>query len=153
MSWRLQGWNGHGVCDVAGLESPDLESSDLIGESNMHSTQQACCTQAGQADAPGGGADFQGMAAPDARTAQHEVLLDLRDIPADQRRATVFACFSRMQPGQRLVLTHHHHSTLLHYLLLAEAPRAFTWEYLQQGPALWRILISRCVPPDDVCVH
>lgn len=83
----------------------------------------------------------------------HEVVLDLREIAADQRRAVVFACFARLQPGQRLMLIHHHHSTLLHYLLLAEAPRAFSWEYLEQGPQLWRIRISKHALQNASAVH
>ena len=72
-----------------------------------------------------------------------ELVLDLRKIAAPERRTLVFDRFNHLQPGEALELTHFHHSTPLHYLLLAEAPRGFSWEYLQQGPELWRIRIRK----------
>lgn len=74
---------------------------------------------------------------------RHNIALDLREVVAAERRPLVFDKFSHLQPGESLELTHFHHSTPLHYLLLAEAPRGFTWEYLQQGPDLWRIRIRK----------
>lgn len=69
--------------------------------------------------------------------------VDLREIVAAERRPLVFDRFAHMQPGETLELTHFHHSTPLRYLLLAEAPRGFTWEYLEQGPQQWRIRIRK----------
>ncbi len=73
----------------------------------------------------------------------HSVRIDLRKLPASARRPLVFETFEQLQPGDTLLLTHGHHSTLLHYLLLAEAPRKFSWEYLEEGPKVWRILIQK----------
>lgn len=71
------------------------------------------------------------------------VTVDLRKIAAAERRPLVFDKFFHMQPGETLELVHSHHSTPLRYLLLAEAPRGFTWAYLEQGPQLWRIRIRK----------
>ena len=78
-----------------------------------------------------------------AASVDHVDRLDLRAIAAPARRPLVFESFHRMQPGDTLLLTHFHHSTPLLYLLLAEAPRGFTWEYLEQGPQVWRIRIRK----------
>ncbi|MBV2234176.1 MAG: DUF2249 domain-containing protein [Sterolibacterium sp.] len=74
---------------------------------------------------------------------QGNIAVDLRMLAAAERRPLVFERFSRLQPGETLELTHFHHSTPLRYLLLAEAPRGFSWEYLEQGPQCWRIRIRK----------
>jgi uncharacterized protein (DUF2249 family) len=76
-------------------------------------------------------------------------LLDLRQIEASKRQAAVFELFAGMLPGDELLLTHAHHSTPLRYLLLAEAPLGFTWEYLEDGPEVWRILICKTAARGD----
>lgn len=73
----------------------------------------------------------------------HLTRIDLRELPAPERRPLVFNLFERLQPGETLLLTHNHHSTLLHYLLLAEAPKKVSWEYLEKGPSVWRIRIRK----------
>lgn len=75
--------------------------------------------------------------------------MDLRQMAAHERRPRVFDQFDHMQAGDILLLTHSHHSTPLFYLLLAEAPLRFTWEYLEQGPECWRIKI--CKLPSSEC--
>lgn len=86
---------------------------------------------------------------------QHEAqvtTVDLRPVVAHERRPLIFGLFEHMQAGDILILKHFHHATPLFYLLLAEAPRGFTWEYLEQGPALWRIRISKHRQP-NTAVH
>ena len=77
-----------------------------------------------------------------------KIKVDLREVAAAERRSRVFSAYAALQPGEALELTHFHHSTPLHYLLLAEAPRDFVWKYLEQGPTVWRILISKCAKND-----
>lgn len=69
--------------------------------------------------------------------------MDLRQMAADERRPRVFEQFDLMEAGDILLLTHSHHSIPLFYLLLAEAPMGFTWDYLEQGPECWRIRICK----------
>ncbi len=69
--------------------------------------------------------------------------MDLRQMAADERRPRVFEHFDLMNAGDILFLMHSHHSTPLFYLLLAEAPLGFTWDYLEQGPDYWRIRICK----------
>ncbi len=81
--------------------------------------------------------------------------VDLRCIDAAERRPLVFEVFSRLSPGDTLLLVHSHHSTPLFYLLLAESPQGFTWDYLKKGPKVWRIRIrkSRIPNADGHSVH
>lgn len=73
--------------------------------------------------------------------------LDLREVPAEERRLRVLSTFGHLHPGDTLLLTHSHPSNPLRYLLLAEAPRAFTWQYLEEGPQTWRICIRKTLQP------
>lgn len=83
------------------------------------------------------------MHAKESHQQTRHIRVDLRALAAVERRARVFSAYAALQPGEKLELTHFHHSTPLRYLLLAEAPGSFTWEYLEQGPAVWRMLISK----------
>lgn len=76
-------------------------------------------------------------------TSRQVTTVDLRAIAAHERRPLVFEMFEHLPPGDSLLLVHSHHSTPLKYLLLAEAPRGFTWDYLEQGPQVWRIRIRK----------
>lgn len=78
-----------------------------------------------------------------AAPASRPTTMDLRQLVAEERRPRVFEAFGRLRPGDTLLLTHFHHAMPLKYLLLAEAPRGFTWDYLQQGPQVWRIRIRK----------
>lgn len=69
--------------------------------------------------------------------------VDLRHIAAHERRPLVFDLFEHLSPGGELLLVHNHHSTPLRYFLLAEAPRGFSWDYLEKGPEIWRIRIRK----------
>jgi len=70
-------------------------------------------------------------------------IVDLREIAPSERRLMVFDAFERLLPGETLVLVHNHHSKPLFYLFLAESPRGFTWDYLEQGPDVWQVRIGK----------
>lgn len=69
--------------------------------------------------------------------------LDLRRIEPDERRLAVFDTFDTLAPGEALILIHAHPSKPLFYLFLAASPGGFTWDYLEQGPSVWRIRIGK----------
>ena len=82
-------------------------------------------------------------------------IVDLREVAASDRRLKVFDAFEHLLPGEVLVLVHNHHSKPLFYLFLAESPRGFTWDYLEQGPDIWRIRIkkTRRLAASSYCLH
>ena len=49
----------------------------------------------------------------------------------------------RLRPGAGFELVNDHDPRPLYYQFAAERPGAFTWDYLESGPELWRVRIGR----------
>jgi uncharacterized protein (DUF2249 family) len=69
--------------------------------------------------------------------------LDVRDLAPAVRHERIFARFDAMPPGAAFVLVNDHDPKPLRYQLEAEHPDAFSWDYLETGPAVWRVRIGR----------
>ena len=70
-------------------------------------------------------------------------VLDVREIPPVQRHPLIFRTFDALQPGGAFVLVNDHDPKPLYYQLYFERPGQFAWEYLEQGPEVWRVRIRR----------
>lgn len=70
-------------------------------------------------------------------------LLDVRSHAPAQRHALIFETYNRLQPGEGYVLVNDHDPKPLYYQFAAEHAGEFTWEYLEQGPEVWRVEIGR----------
>ena len=69
--------------------------------------------------------------------------LDVRVIPPREKHPTIFHTFGALEPGESFVLVNDHDPKTLRYQFEAEHAGEFGWEYLEQGPATWRVEISR----------
>lgn len=69
--------------------------------------------------------------------------LDVREIVPRDRHPLIFDTFANLTPGQSFVLINDHDPKPLYYQLQAEQPGQASWEYLEQGPAVWRVRIGR----------
>ena len=69
--------------------------------------------------------------------------LDVRPLPPALRHEKIFAMVAQLAPGDSFVLANDHDPKPLRYQLDAEQPGQISWEYLDQGPALWRVQIGR----------
>nr|WP_307845379.1 pyridoxal-phosphate dependent enzyme [Planomonospora sp. ID67723] len=65
-----------------------------------------------------------------------------RLIPA-QRHAQIFATFAELPAGMAFVLVNDHDPKPLYYQFAAERPGEFTWDYVDSGPAVWRVRVGR----------
>ena len=72
--------------------------------------------------------------------------LDLRPLPAVRRRVTVLAAFDRLEVGESFVLVTDRDPTDLCTSLRAERPGEGTWTYLQRGPYVWQLRVTRGRP-------
>jgi uncharacterized protein (DUF2249 family) len=68
--------------------------------------------------------------------------IDVRSMPA-KRHEKIFQLVDELVPGTSFVLVNDHDPKPLHYQLEAEHPRQFYWNYLERGPAVWRVEIGR----------
>lgn len=69
--------------------------------------------------------------------------LDVRVIPPREKHPTIFQTFAALSPGESFVLVNDHDPFPLRYQFEAERPGEFGWTYLEQGPQVWRVEISR----------
>jgi uncharacterized protein (DUF2249 family) len=69
--------------------------------------------------------------------------LDARIIPPREKHPTIFRTFDGLKSGQAMMLINDHDPRPLRYQLLAERPNTFDWVYEEEGPAVWRVRISR----------
>jgi uncharacterized protein (DUF2249 family) len=72
-----------------------------------------------------------------------EFILDIRPIHPSQRHPLIFDRFEELGPGEGFVLINDHDPKPLFYQFQAERTGQFTWDYLEQGPAAWRVRIGR----------
>lgn len=69
--------------------------------------------------------------------------LDARTIPPRIRHETIFATFDALAPNEAFVIVIDHAPRPLYYEFLHERPNQFEWEYVEEGPAVWKVQISR----------
>lgn len=70
-------------------------------------------------------------------------VLDVRALVPKDRHAKIFEAFERLSPGEAYVLVNDHDPKPLYYQFAAERAGTFTWQYLEQGPEVWRVEIGK----------
>jgi len=69
--------------------------------------------------------------------------LDVRNEVPARRHELIFETYEALGDGQGFVLVNDHDPKPLEYQFAAERPGQFTWDYLEQGPAVWRVRIGK----------
>jgi len=69
--------------------------------------------------------------------------IDVRTVAPRERHPLIFATFGALQVGQALELVNDHDPRPLFRHFMDQVPGQFSWDYLEQGPALWRVAIGR----------
>jgi uncharacterized protein (DUF2249 family)/hemerythrin-like domain-containing protein len=69
--------------------------------------------------------------------------LDVRNVVPRERHTMIFDAFSSLKPGEAFVLINDHDPRPLYYQFQAEHTGQFSWDYLEQGPEVWRVRIGR----------
>ncbi len=69
--------------------------------------------------------------------------LDVRVIPPREKHPAIFSTFTALQPGDAFVLVNDHDPVPLRFQFEAQHGGSYSWDYLEQGPAVWRVRIAR----------
>jgi uncharacterized protein (DUF2249 family) len=69
--------------------------------------------------------------------------VDVRQIIPRDRHPLIFQIFDLLAAGEGFELVNDHDPKPLYYQFLHERPNQFTWEYLKEGPQVWRVVIRR----------
>lgn len=72
-----------------------------------------------------------------------DTVLDVRSHAPAQRHTLIFGTYGELEPGSGFVLVNDHDPKPLYYQLEAEHTGDFTWDYLEEGPEVWRVRIGR----------
>lgn len=65
------------------------------------------------------------------------------DIPPKFRHVKIFQNFDKLAPGEFMHLSNDHDPKPLYYQFMIEREGEHTWEYLEEGPDLWRVVIGK----------
>jgi uncharacterized protein (DUF2249 family) len=73
--------------------------------------------------------------------------IDVRNIPRPMRHPLIFDTFDRLAAGEFFCIVSDHDPRPLRYLFDVKYPGAFTWDYVEKGPDVWRVSIGRAAQP------
>ncbi|HEX4813565.1 MAG TPA: DUF2249 domain-containing protein [Nonomuraea sp.] len=117
------------------LAAPDVDLVALLGDAHEilgDPSATPCCGCA--------------AADPEAEANKQEsptAELDVRRLAPSQRHEQIFAAFGELATGTAFVLVNDHDPKPLYYQFAAEHPGDFTWDYIESGPAIWKVRIGR----------
>ena len=69
--------------------------------------------------------------------------LDVTTIAPRDRHPLIFSTLDALVKGDSFVLTNDHDPKPLYYSFLHEREGQFDWMYLEQGPVVWKVKISK----------
>ena len=71
------------------------------------------------------------------------VMIDVRAIAPLDRQPMILAAFNLLGTGDAMELTSGQDLMPAHLQLQSEVPGQFSWAVLTQGPAIWRVAVTR----------
>lgn len=71
------------------------------------------------------------------------VMLDVRTIAPRERHPLIFRHLATLPVSGELQIINDHDPKPLYYQIMAEYPGQFAWEYLESGPDVWRVKVTR----------
>ena len=69
--------------------------------------------------------------------------VDVRTLAPKYRHQRIFETFESLTPGESFLLVNDHDPKPLYYQFQAEHADAFTWNYVEQGPEVWSVVIGK----------
>ncbi|MDX5347457.1 MAG: iron-sulfur cluster repair di-iron protein [Hymenobacteraceae bacterium] len=75
-------------------------------------------------------------------------ILDVTVIEPRLKHPTIFARFDELTGGEGFIIHNDHDPKPLYYQLLGERGNIFKWEYLEQGPEVWQVRITKLTPEE-----
>jgi uncharacterized protein (DUF2249 family) len=69
--------------------------------------------------------------------------IDVRALAPMYRHQRIFETFESLKPGEEFLLVNDHDPKPLYYQFQAEHTGGFTWNYVDQGPEVWSVVIGK----------
>lgn len=70
-------------------------------------------------------------------------ILDVTSLEPRMKHPTIFAWFDGLEAGEEFMIHNDHDPKPLYYQLLGERGKNFTWQYVEQGPESWKVIIGK----------
>lgn len=74
---------------------------------------------------------------------EFKIQVDARQYEPKDKHPTIFNAFFNLNPGEIMELVNDHDPRPLHYQFIMENEGEFQWEYLEEGPEVWRVAITK----------
>ncbi|MFZ3127679.1 MAG: DUF2249 domain-containing protein [Rhodoferax sp.] len=71
------------------------------------------------------------------------VEVDTRPMPPKDRRTLVFWTFDQLGVDMTMELVNDHDPVTLRSQFELDKPNLFSWEYLESGPEVWRVAVTK----------
>ena len=72
-----------------------------------------------------------------------ETTVDVRALAPMYCHQRIFETFEALQSGENFLLINDHDPKPLYYQFQAERAGQFTWNYVEQGPEVWSVVIGK----------
>jgi len=69
--------------------------------------------------------------------------LDVREVIPRDRHPLIFRTFDNLKSGESFILINDHDPKPLYYQFLHEREGLFAWEYIERGPEIWKVRITK----------
>ena len=69
--------------------------------------------------------------------------VDVRDMVPRERHPLIFATIDGLAPSEAMLLINDHDPKPLYYQLMAERADQVGWEYIENGPTVWQVRITK----------
>lgn len=71
------------------------------------------------------------------------VTVNATEYPPQLKHKVIFQTFNQLQPSEAMLLVNDHDPVPLRFQFESIHAGGFTWEYLEQGPDMFRVKISK----------
>ncbi|MHB8260001.1 MAG: iron-sulfur cluster repair di-iron protein [Bacteroidia bacterium] len=78
-----------------------------------------------------------------------ENILNVTLLEPRQKHPTIFLRYDELMEGKSLTIHNDHDPKPLYYQLLGERGNTFVWEYLKEGPELWKVRITKRITGEN----
>jgi uncharacterized protein (DUF2249 family) len=70
-------------------------------------------------------------------------IINVPDYPPREKHPTIMNAFDELQPGEVMQIVNDHDPKPLQYQFMMERSDQFTWDYLEEGPEMWKVAIGK----------
>ena len=73
----------------------------------------------------------------------YKAVVDAREYEPKDKHKVIFETFDSLLSGEKMELINDHDPKPLHYQFIMEMPETFEWQYLEEGPEVWKVAIGK----------